>query len=242
MNEQGSTAIDACVGGGCPYGTRGHRRRRYRPQLVACLPLPGRCTQLGLRDDPGCEVSDLTQEELNGHLLELREWIESRIFRRSRCADTVADAYQEVFIRALQIDPQTLAELKNAKTHVQAIINSLSVNHFRNRKNQLTDTGGGLEDMENLQSSERPHAPSSFEEIELRETELLVERLVQTLPPKWRQVYLLRAEGVPFAEIAKRLGIAMSTAKRRMRAAEEELAKAMAQAARPRQEGPHDKS
>lgn len=125
--------------------------------------------------------------------------------RRVRSAETVADLTQEVFVRLLRADP--VAALRDPRAYLFRTASNLLIDHYRSTGAQPPASASeaewlGLPDP----------APSPEATLLSREELDIVRQAIATLPPRGREVFLLhKFDGLSYAEIAARLGIAKNT-------------------------------
>jgi RNA polymerase sigma factor (sigma-70 family) len=129
-----------------------------------------------------------------------------RFFRRRvSSSEIAADLTQETFLRLLRINAE--ATLQDPRAYLFRTANNLVIDHYKTSK-------------------DRHHAPiaerewqalrdpaQSAESLVLTREELdVVRQAIDELPPRGREVFVLhKFEGLSYAEIAVRLGIAKNT-------------------------------
>lgn len=134
------------------------------------------------------------------HAQELRRYLT----RRLDCAQTAADLTQEVFVRLLRSEPASVVE--NPRAYLYRIASNLLADHFRGLKQQP-----GLVGTRSWEAVP-DEAPSPERAILTREELRRLERAIDELPPRQREVILLhKFEGLSYSAIAARLGISKNT-------------------------------
>lgn len=136
-----------------------------------------------------------------------RHWDEVAAFLTRRLGDpaAAADLTQETYLRAATLPANTA--LLNPRAWLFATARNLLVDHARRaRVRHAVNADGG--DME-LCADRQPRADAV---LLLREELVVLERAVDALPPRTREVFRLhKFEGASYDEIAARLGIAKNT-------------------------------
>ncbi len=134
------------------------------------------------------------------HGEELRRYLT----RRLNCAQTAADLTQEVFVRLLRSEPPGTVE--NPRAYLYRIASNLLADHFRGMKRRadLADTS--------LWDAIPDEAPSPEWALLTRDELRRLERAIEELPPRQRDVMLLhKFDGLSYGAIAERLGISKNT-------------------------------
>ena len=180
----------------------------------------------------------MTHEEYRKALLRLhtKNWIKRQIrrrFKRPISPGEMEDACNEVFVRAMEIPPETREKLDSVEAYVSRIIANLNVDEVKRlRRDRI------------MRQEFREHQPSTLaeasahEELERRQRWEKVEAAIASLPPKCREVLLLRVRDVvPFAQIARDLSITQSTAKNHFNKAMKRIARAFEDAGSHLQKG-----
>jgi RNA polymerase sigma-70 factor (ECF subfamily) len=137
-----------------------------------------------------------------------------RAFIRSRVDDeqTADDLLQDTFVRIHQ-RIGTLSDEQRLEAWVFQIARNLVADHYRGRKPRAALPA------EIAQEAPLGDAPDPNEEVAS-----WLPAMIEELPPTYREaVKLVELEGVPQAEIARRLGISVSGAKSRVQRGREQL-------------------
>lgn len=129
-----------------------------------------------------------------------------RFFRRRvRSPETAADLTQEAFLRLLRAKPA--ATLHDAKAYLFRTANNLVIDHYRSSGNRMAASVTETE-----WRAFRDPCPSPEAVVLSREELDILQQAIADLPPRGREIFLMhKFEGLSYAEIAVRLGIAKNT-------------------------------
>lgn len=146
----------------------------------------------------------MSAESLEALCSSVRGELERFFRRRIASPDMAADLTQETFLRLLQIGPA--AAIRDPRAYLFRTAGNLLVDHRRSAMHR--QPGAPADAAAQVQASE-----PSPEAVALSREELAVlGRAIDDLPPRGREVFLLhKLEGLSYAEIAQRLGIARNT-------------------------------
>ena len=126
-----------------------------------------------------------------------------KICRRREDAD---DLVQETFLRAFAAETDT--NIKNPKAFLVTVATNLALSHISKKSATETDY---LEDMGLSEAIEDSGQAAGDEVMESRQKLLVFVRAVSTLPPRCKQVFLMRKlEGLKLKQIATRLNLSVS--------------------------------
>jgi len=148
--------------------------------------------------------------------------------RRTGCIQLAQDVLHDAFIRYLLADRQTRIEQPNA--YLRRVAQSVLMDHFRHTGRFCSlDAPEGLA-VANDSLGEQ-FAPSPEHLLDMRQRLEALQRIIDHLPPRCREVFwLARIEGHKQVEIARMLGISLTAVERHlvralldMRAAKEAL-------------------
>jgi RNA polymerase sigma-70 factor (ECF subfamily) len=115
---------------------------------------------------------------------------------------------QDTFLRLLGRRTADLSEPRALLTH---IAKGLMVDHWRRREVERAY-------LEALAQRPEAWSPSPEERLLLLETLSRIDTMLQHLPPKTREIFLLsQLDGLTYPDIALRLGTSLVTVKRHMR-------------------------
>ena len=113
------------------------------------------------------------------------------------------DIAQMVFIK-LWTKRAMLAHVRNFNTYLYTITKNTVLNHFAARKALTVD----ITDAQSVSSA----ATSPLEQVEAHDMQLLIDMVVDSMPPQRQTVYRMsREEGLNNDEIAERLGLQKKT-------------------------------
>ena len=137
-----------------------------------------------------------------------------RVVRRfAKSREDARDLTQRAFLQALEHAERTQArfDVSDGPTPFKAWLLRIAVNLA---KNHSRDAGRWAWAQVDALDFERPQAAQAHDALERKEAEALTRRAVLQLPPRQREVFSLRIDGgLPFAEIARVLGITEGNAK-----------------------------
>lgn len=135
-----------------------------------------------------------------------------RQFLRRRVAspEVAADLAQEAFFRLLrndQVSEASAGPARDARAYLFSIAANLAIDHRRQVRRQQTDPV----ELETIEAFPDPRPSAERASLSREELRVLAEA-VAGLPPRGRQVFLMhKVDGLSYAEIASRLGIAKNT-------------------------------
>ncbi|MBI2253225.1 MAG: RNA polymerase sigma factor [Proteobacteria bacterium] len=135
-----------------------------------------------------------------------------RRFLRRRVAspEIAADLAQEAFFRLLrsgQAPGNPTGVARDARAYLFSIAANLALDHRRQLRRQQTDAV----ELEAIAALPDPRPSAERASLSREELRILAEA-VASLPPRGRQIFLMhKVEGLSYAEIARRLGIAKNT-------------------------------
>lgn len=134
-------------------------------------------------------------------------------FVRARvgCSATAADIVQETYLRAAA--SPLGSELKNPRAFLYRVAGNLAVDHIRVERSRARYVVH-----ETVPEDRHPEALSPEKTLEDRQRLLALVRAVEELPPRCREVFILRKfEDLHQAEIAARLGISRNMVEKHLR-------------------------
>lgn len=136
-------------------------------------------------------------------------------------ADAAADIVQDAFLRiATLAAPQ---QIQQPHAFFRRVVENLMIDRFRERVCLPLPTGDeGEEDIPSEQHARRAHeqADAPDEVLQAKQTAAALDQLIQSLPPRCRDVFLLRkVEGLTHCEIAQRLAISQNMVEKHLRRA-----------------------
>ncbi len=126
------------------------------------------------------------------------------LVRRSHCAETAADLTQETFVRLLRGDDG--ARIGSPRAYLYRIAANLLTDHARKERTRPPQVGGDR--LDRLLDE----APDQERTLLARDEVRRLRRAIDEMPPRRREIFVLhKFEGLSYAEIAERLGIAKNT-------------------------------
>lgn len=135
------------------------------------------------------------------------EWLRGWLRRRTRCAHRAADLTQDTFCRLIEADDT--APVRDARSYLSTVARRILIDDIRRREVErafLAACEAHGQHVDNL-TPER-----IAEAVELLRATL---RLLETLPPRVRQAFIMvRLHGLRYAAAAERLGVSERMAKR----------------------------
>lgn len=152
--------------------------------------------------------------EAFGELIRRHQLVVFKLVRRSaRSSEEAKDLTQRAFLQAFSAAQRTLPRLLASEAEVpfRAWLLRIAINLG---KNQARDAGRWRRAPVELVERAVDPRPSSEASLERAEVESLTRAAVLELPRRQREVFTLRVDaGLPFAEIARTLGISEGNAK-----------------------------
>lgn len=135
-------------------------------------------------------------------------WLSGWLRKKLGCAHHAADLAHDTFVRVLSAPPTH--ELRAPRAFLTTVAHGLMVNHLRRRELERAY-------LDALAWLPEPLSPSPESRALAIETLLAIDALLDGLPPKARQAFLLsQLEGLRYAEIAERLQVSSSMVKKYM--------------------------
>ena len=136
-------------------------------------------------------------------------WLRGWLRKKLGCSEQAADLAQDTFLRLLG-RPPALEELREPRAYLTTMAHGLMVNHLRRQDLERAY-------LQALAAQPEALAPSPEERALLLETLLAIDALLDGLPSKARQAFLLsQLDGLRYAEIAEHLGVSLSMVKKYM--------------------------
>lgn len=128
--------------------------------------------------------------------------------RQTRCVHSAYDILHDAFIRYMLASQRSTIEQPNA--YLRRVAYSVLIDHYRHasRYLPLTDDEGSYLSHDNVREE---FAPSAEHLADLQQRLEALQRILDCLPPRCREVFwLARIEGHRQAHIAQMLGISLS--------------------------------
>jgi len=133
--------------------------------------------------------------------------------RRVRCPAMAADIVQETYVRA--VTAKTPAPVDNPRAFLYRVAGNLAIDHLRREQRRQAIMADGV-DAEFVADGQ----PGAERAVAARQDIDHLRRIVDDLPPKCREVFVLRRfDGLDQAEIAARLGISRNMVEKHLRKA-----------------------
>ncbi|MBB5391391.1 MULTISPECIES: sigma-70 family RNA polymerase sigma factor [unclassified Herbaspirillum] len=139
---------------------------------------------------------------------EHHNWLAGWLSQKLKCRYLGADLAQDTFVRLFS--GRLPGNLDNPKAYLTTVAKGV-VNTYLRRKN--------LEQayLEALAAAPEPVQPSPEERLLVLEVLTDIDRILDGLPAKVKQVFLLaQLDGLPYADICDLLGVSLATVKRYM--------------------------
>lgn len=128
-----------------------------------------------------------------------------RLIRRGLDAQQASDAVHDIFLRLLRFPP---ADLRDPGAYLRRSADTMAIDHWRRQQRHVAL-------FEPLASEEAAASDETLSAEALMlagERDARLRRAIEDLPPRSREVLLLhKYDGLSYAEIALRLGIARNT-------------------------------
>lgn len=128
-------------------------------------------------------------------------WLRGWLRRRVRCPEQAADLMQDTFVKLMLSRAE--AQIREPRAYLATIANRLTIDFFRRQQIERNY----LDALAALPEGEQP---SVEEQALFKEALLELDRLLDGLGPKVKQVFLLaQCDNLSYAEIADRVGISV---------------------------------
>ena len=151
----------------------------------------------------GSQCDDHSREQAAVLYRDHASALRRRLRARLGSTDDANELLHDAFARLL--GSRSLAEVRDPRAFLNRIISNLLIDRSRRRSARPIHVG-----IEN--EAELAVAPAQTDGIELEQVHRRYKELVDALPPRMRQVFLLhRVEGLGYKEIAERLDISVRT-------------------------------
>lgn len=136
-------------------------------------------------------------------------WLVGWLKRRLNGGDEALDLTQDTFLKLLD-RPQLLDEVREPRAWLVTVAQRLMINQARRRKLELAWR-------EMLAQMPEPEVPSPEHQLSLLQVLDRLDAMLDGLNPKARAAYLLsRLDGLPYTDIAARLGVSVSSVEKYM--------------------------
>ncbi|MFN3986039.1 MAG: sigma-70 family RNA polymerase sigma factor [Rhodocyclaceae bacterium] len=135
-------------------------------------------------------------------------WLRGWLRKKLNCSHQAADIAQDTFVRLLV--SERLPQAEHARAYLTCIAKGLMVDQFRRRRLEQAY-------LEALAQVPEAHAPSPETRALVVETLIGIDTALHRLPRPVRETFLLsQFDGLTYAAIAERLGIAQATVRKYM--------------------------
>lgn len=162
--------------------------------------------QIHIQDECKTEMTICHVEQLYSHH---RGWLHNWLRGKLGCSEQAADLVQDTFIRVMAAR-SNIANLDQPRAYLSSIARNLVIDHWRRKELEQAY----LAAISLLPEQEAPSPEQSLLVFEALEQ---VDKVLQSLPPATRQVFLLsQLDGMTYAAIAEQLDCSVPTIKRHM--------------------------
>ncbi|TWH75790.1 RNA polymerase sigma-70 factor (ECF subfamily) [Azomonas agilis] len=158
--------------------------------------------------DNNGEHSTPSEEDFLRIFMARRQQMEALVQRRVRCKATAADLIQDLFLRFWKRPKQPIEALDS---YLMRSARNLAIDHLRAEQARLRS----LDHLEHLY--DLPETSSIDHALQAREELQYIERALQALPERTRQIFLLnRVHGCTYADIAYSMNLSQSAVEKHM--------------------------
>ncbi|WP_066271875.1 sigma-70 family RNA polymerase sigma factor [Hydrogenophaga palleronii] len=136
-------------------------------------------------------------------------WLRGWLYRHLGHAGDAADFAQDTYLRVIE-SRQALEQIREPRAFLTTVARHVMLSHLRRREVERAYVDALARLPEAL-------APSPEERAIVLETLCEIDRILDGLPARVRQAFLwAQLDGMPYAEIAERLGVSLSSVKQYM--------------------------
>lgn len=136
-------------------------------------------------------------------------WLSGWLRKKMGCADNAADVAQDTFVRILG-RPLDWGAIREPRAYLSTVAHGLMVNQLRRQAMERAY-------LDALAAQPGQASPCPESRALVVEALMEIDALLDGLPPKARLAFLLsQLEGLPYAQIAERLGVSLSMVKKYM--------------------------
>lgn len=156
--------------------------------------------------DPGLQA--LKQALVAGY-----EQLKARLTQRLGSPELAAEAVQDTWLRLHRLD--AVRAVQNPRSYLFRIALNVARDRVAHEKRYMPlEQGGGIDLID--------QAAGPADTVEMRSELMKVERLMAELPARQRDILVAaRLDGIPRNEIARRLGVSLSTVEKELKQAHE---------------------
>ncbi len=146
----------------------------------------------------------MRRDDVRQFYFEHGEELQRYLTRRLNCAHTAADLTQETFVRLM--NGRRTETLENPRAYLYRIASNLVADHFRGMKLAPRPAAPAIRE------SVPDDAPGPESTLLARDEVRRLEKAIDDLPPRQRQILLLhKFDGLSYGAVAERLGISKNT-------------------------------
>lgn len=155
---------------------------------------------------PDQAVDIATQQAVQVLYREHHDWLRHWLRKRLPCTENAADLAQDTFVRVLS--SRQAFDLREPRAYLSSIARSLMIDGFRRRALEQSY-------LDALAAQPEPLDISPEERALIIETLLEIDRLLDGLGPRCREIFLLaQLDGLSHVEIGRRLGVSTNTVRK----------------------------
>lgn len=160
----------------------------------------------------------MSRKDLRSLFLAYKAEIHAYLMRQLKDIETAADLTQETFLRFAQQPSSTTVVQERAYLYRTA--RNLAIDHMRMKRRQQTQVAS-----HDAMADIPENRPSLEDETDAKERLMLLHTLVERLPLRTRQVFILiRIEGRSYAETAALMDVSISSVQKHMNQALRQIA------------------
>lgn len=138
-------------------------------------------------------------------------WLRAWLYRQLKCPQDAADLTQDTFIRVL--DARQLTQLEEPRAFLSTVARRLLFSFWRRKRLEQSY-------LDSLALLPECYSPSEEDLALVREALESIDRLLNDLPARVRQIFILsRLEGLTQPMIAQQLDVSLATVERDLRRA-----------------------
>lgn len=151
-------------------------------------------------------VDHLHQQTVHTLYADHHSWLCGWLRKRLGCVDHAADMAQDTFVRVLT--QRKAPELREPRAYLSTIARSLMIDMFRRRTLEKAY-------LETLASQPEALDISPQTRLMIIETLLEIDRILDGLGPRTRQIFLMaQLDGLSYVEIGRQLQVSVNTVKK----------------------------
>ncbi|GGC12799.1 RNA polymerase sigma factor [Oxalicibacterium flavum] len=148
------------------------------------------------------------QQQLHTLYADHHGWLFGWLRRKLGCADNAADLAHDTYLRV--IEARSVEAIQEPRAFLTTVARRVMASHFRHREVEQAY-------LDSIAHLPEQQAPSPETRAIVIETLVEIDRILDGLPPKVKAAFLwAQLDGVPYAEIAQRLDVSLSSVKQYM--------------------------